>query len=120
MRVTGFDERHLVGESPGANFVVYIYEGGDAPQQSWSVDSLLMTDTDVPQILHWLRTNLPTDSCWSLGIVLEPQRPTAESDLNVSWVVGADVLNIDPSRWDPEDRRLAEEMLARRHRVDLP
>jgi hypothetical protein len=120
VQVTGFDERHLVREGPGANFVVFIYEGGDTAGRSWSVESLLMTDTDVPQALHWLRQNLPTDACWSLGVVLDPEHPTAESDLKIDWIVGADVLNIDPGKRDPELQRLAEEMLARRHRVHLP
>jgi hypothetical protein len=118
MHVTGFDERHMVQEVTGGNFVVFIYEGGDA-SRSWSVDSLLLTDTDVPQVLNWLRQNLPTDACWSLGVVRDPSDPTAESDLDVAWIVGADVLNSDPRTWDPDERRLAEEMLARRHRVEL-
>jgi hypothetical protein len=120
MRVTGFDERHMVREGLGANFVVFIYEGGDAPQRSWSVDSLLLTGTDVPKILQWLSQHLPSNSCWSLGVVQDPEHPTAESDLKIDWIIGADVLNADPRRWDLEERRLAEEMLARRHRVDLP
>ncbi|GEP35862.1 hypothetical protein NSZ01_36300 [Nocardioides szechwanensis] len=120
MHVKGFDERHLVREGPSANFVVFIYEGGDAPSSSWSVDSLLLTDTDVPQVLHWLRQNLPTNSCWSLGVVLDPEHPTPETDLQVVWIVGADILNADPQRFSPEQRRVAEEMLARRDRVDLP
>ncbi|MCB0896076.1 MAG: hypothetical protein KDB43_12010 [Nocardioidaceae bacterium] len=119
MQVTGFDERHLTREAVGANFVVFIYEGGDAADRSWSVDSLLLTDTDVPGVLHWLRDHLPSDSCWSLGIVLSPEHPTAESDLRVTWIVGADVLNSDPSNLTPEEQQLAEEMLARRHRVAL-
>jgi hypothetical protein len=119
VQVTGFDERHLVQEGQGASFVVFIYEGGDAPGTSWSVDSVLLTDTDVPQILHWLRQNLPTNSCWSLGVVLDPEHPTAETDLQIDWIVGADVLNSDRRTWDPQERRLAEEMLTRRHRVDL-
>ena len=31
MQVTGFDERHLTREAVGANFVVFIYEGGTPP-----------------------------------------------------------------------------------------
>jgi hypothetical protein len=116
--MTGFDERHLVREGNGANFVVFIYEGGNAPQTSWSVDSLLLTDTDV-HVLRWLEEDLPTDSCWSLGVVLHPEHPTPESDLDVAWVVGADVLNMVTAQMAPDDRRLAEEMLARRHSTDL-
>ena len=93
MQVTGIDERNLVRDDSGANFVAFIYEGGDAPRGSWSVDSLLLTDTDVPQVLHWLRQNLPTNSCWSLGVVSDPEHPTAETDLQIDWIVGADVLN---------------------------
>jgi len=51
--------------------------------------------------------------------VLDPEHPTAASDLTVAWIVGADLLNADPRRLDPEERLLAEEMLARRHRVTL-
>lgn len=119
MQVTGFDERHMVQERAGANFVVLVYEGGDAFTSSWSVDSLLLTDTTIPHVLKWLRENLPTDACWSLGVVRDPSDPTAGSDLDVAWNVGADVLNRDPRTWDPHERRLAEEMLARRHRVEL-
>ena len=54
-------------------------------------------------VLHWLRDHLPSDSCWSLGIVLSPRHPTAESDLRVTWIVGADVLNSDPQQ--PDSRR---------------
>jgi hypothetical protein len=93
MQVTGFDERYAIQEGLGANFVVSIFEGGDVPGRSWSVDSLLLTDADVPQVLHWLHENLPTDSCWSLGVVRDPEHPTAESDLKIAWIVGADVLN---------------------------
>ncbi|MEJ7689797.1 MAG: hypothetical protein WKF76_04845 [Nocardioidaceae bacterium] len=120
MRVTGIDARKLVREGRGANFVVFIYEGGDAPNASWSVDSYLLTDTDLPHVRHWLRQNLPVDSCWCLGVVLDPALPTAESDVNVRWVVGADVLNMAPRHWSSTERRMVEEMLARRHRVALP
>lgn len=119
MQVTGFDERHVVHEGIGANSVVFIYEGGDAFGTSWSVDSLLLTDTDVPHVLGWLLEKLTRDSCWSLGVVLDPEHPTAASDLTVAWIVDADLLNADPRRLDPEERLLAEEMLARRHRVTL-
>lgn len=105
MRATGIDERNLVQEGRGANFVVFIYEGGDAPNTSWSVDSLLLTDTDVPQVLDWLRESLPADSCWSLGVVLDPAVPTAESDLSVRWIVGADVLNMAPRHRSPVEKR---------------
>ena len=119
MRVTGFDERHVVRERHGGDFVVFVYEGSDRPHTSWSVDSLLLTDTDVPQVLDWLRENLPVDSCWSLGVVLDPEHATPESDLQIAWIVGADVLNMDPRDWTSGERRVAEEMLARRHRVEL-
>src|SRR4051794_6663038 len=118
MQVTGVDERRLVREREGADFVVFIYEGDESPHSSWSVDSYVLTDTDVPQALHWLREHLPNDSCWSLGVVLGPPAPTPDSRLDVAWVVGADVLN-QPDR-TPAEQALAEEMLARRHRVELP
>lgn len=119
MQITGFDERHLTDEAVGANFVVFVYEGGDAADRSWSVDSLLLTDTDVPRVLRWLGEHLPSDSCWSLGIVLDPEHPTTESGLRVAWIVGADLLNHQPDNLAPDERHLVEEMLARRHRVAL-
>lgn len=119
MQVAGFDERYMVQEGIGANFVVFVYEGGEAPDSSWSVDSTLLTGTDLPDILHWLRDHLPGDSCWSLGVVLDPDLPTPRSDMRVAWIVGADLLNADLRRLDPGERRLAQEMLARRHKVDL-
>ena len=62
-------------------------------------------------------TTSPLDCCWSLGVVEEPERPTVGSDLKISWIVGDDVLNA--SERGPDEQRLAEEMLARRHRVAL-
>jgi hypothetical protein len=120
MHVTAIDERNLVREGHGSNFVVFVYEGGAAPDTSWSVGSHLLTDTDLPQVLQWLRHNLPVDSCWALGVVMDPSLPTAESDVEVAWLVGADVLNRAPHHWSRAEQRLAEEMLARRHRVTLP
>ena len=125
MRVQGIDERRLSRERDGADFVVFIYHPGHgAPQPvgsvtSWAVDSLLITDAALPEVLRWLEENVPRDSCWSLGIVRAPARASPESALDVSWIVGSDVLNTSPAHRSPEQQRLAEEMLARRHRVDL-
>lgn len=120
MRATRIDERNVVGEGIGGNFVVFVYEGSDE-QPATSVDSFLLTEAHLPDVLLWLKETLPLNSCWSLGVVEEPERPTARSDLRISWVVGADVLNISPpGHIEPRERRLAEEMLARRHRVTLP
>lgn len=119
MQVAGVDERNLMREDLGSNFLVFIYEGGDAQNMSWSVDSYLLTGTDLPHVVGWLRQNLPTDSCWALGVVRHPAMPTPGSAVDVAWVVGADVLNMAPEHWSPAEHRLAEEMLARRHRVTL-
>lgn len=119
MRVEAIDERHLVHEHNGANFVVFIYKGGGAPNTSWSVHSRLITDADLPEVLRWLTDNLPTDSCWSLGLVRDPAQPTTVSDVDVAWIVGSDVLNMDPVNWSSEEQRMAGEMLARRHHVAL-
>lgn len=119
VRVAGIDERNLVDEGHATNFVVFIYEGDATAHASWSVDGLLFTDTGVPQVLGWLRQKLPLDSCWSLGVVLDPPVPTAVSDLSVRWIVGADVLNMSPQERSPGEQRLVEEMLGRRHRVEL-
>ncbi len=128
MNVEGIDERHLGASRQGADFLVFIYEGGDRVHTSpsgervnasWSVDSLLLTDGDLPGVLGWLRENLPVNCCWSLGVVLQPQHPTPESEVAVSWVVGADVLNTSPHHWSPEEKRLADDMLTRRHHVSL-
>jgi hypothetical protein len=119
MNVAGIDERHLGGERTGADFILFIYEGGDAKHYSWSVDSYLLTDADVPGILSWLETRLPVNCCWSLGVVLAPERPTTHTDVDVAWIVGADVLNDNPRDLTVAEQRAAEEMLARRHRVTL-
>jgi hypothetical protein len=129
MPVEGFDERHIVREGQGAHFVVFIYTGTDDPEVSWSVNSYLITDADVPEVLRWLAGKLPTDpdteldagtiTCWSLGVVRHPDQPTTESDMDVAWVIGADVLNIPSVSRSAHDQRLADEMLARRHRVTL-
>jgi hypothetical protein len=119
MKVDGIDERNLVGVRDGGNFVVFIYEGGDELLRSWSVDSYLFSDADLPSVLGWLGDNLPVNCCWSLGVVEQPERPTAKTDIHISWVVGGDVLNCDAARREPGDQQLAEEMLARRHRLTL-
>ena len=120
VRIQGIDERRLARERHGAQFVVFIYDGGDARDASWAVDSRLITDADLSQVLRWLGENVPTGCCWSLGLVRDPVEPTAESDVDVSWIVGADVLNTDPAARSAVEQRTAEEMLARRHRVALP
>jgi hypothetical protein len=119
MQVQGIDERHMIRERDGAAFVVFVYYGGGGPLSSWAVDSRLITDADLPQVLRWLTANLPADCCWSLGFVRDPAQPTAESHVDVRWIVGSDVLNVDPSDRSPDQQRIAEEMLARRHRVSL-
>ena len=127
MIVEGVDERMLQGEQSGSSFLVFIYEDGDLIDEtddgpvnsSWSVDSHLLTDADLPRALEWLREHLPANACWSLGVVRQPARPTTGTDIDVDWIVGADVLNMDPRQRDPQERRLAEEMLARRHSVTL-
>jgi len=119
MKVQGIDERALGQSRDGADFLVFIYEGGDQVNVSWSVDSLLVTDSDLPGMLGWLQDHLPVNCCWSLGVVTAPQKPTTESELTVSWIVGADVLNMSPYEWSPEERRMAEDMLTRRHHVAL-
>lgn len=83
------------------------------------MDSLLITDATVSEVLRWLTENLPTDSCWSLGVVCEPARPSTETDVDVAWIVGSDVLNISPSDRSPDQQRIAEGMLARRDQVAL-
>jgi hypothetical protein len=118
MQVHGFDERHVVCEGIGGNFVVFIYEGGEEHPGA-SVDTYLLTDADLPGVLRWLQEALPINSCWSLGVVGEPASPTPESPLRISWIVGADVLNMAPGDRDPREQGLADEMLARRHGVGL-
>lgn len=62
---------------------------------------------------------MPAESCWSLGLVREPTKPTTHSELNVSCIVGADILNVDPADWSFDEQRIVEEMLARRLRAPL-
>lgn len=124
MQVQGIDERRLVNEHNGGHFVVFIYTDDGTPQTSrsvtsWAVDSLLITNAALSEVLRWLTENLPTDTCWSLGVVREPAQPSPETALDVSWIVGSDVLNISPSDRSPDQQRVAEEMLARRHQVAL-
>ena len=118
--VQGVDERHVVSERDRAHFVLFIYEGGDAPQTSWSVDSRLITDADLTDVLSWLPSQLPQECCWSLGVVRQPDVPTTGSDLDVVWIVGADVLNVDRGHRSPEDQSIAEAMMTRRHHVNFP
>lgn len=124
MQVQGLDERRLVSEHNGGHFVVFIYTDDGTPQTSrsvtsWAVDSLLITDAALSEVLRWLTEKLPTDSCWSLGVVREPAQPSPVTGMDVSWIVGSDVLNISPSDRSPDQQRIAEEMLARRHQVAL-
>jgi hypothetical protein len=129
MRVEGFDERHIVREMKGAHFVAFIYTGSNDSDISWSVDSYLINDADVPEVLRWLAEKLPTDAdaeldpgtitCWSLGIVRDPDQPTTASAMDIAWVIGSDVLNAPSASRSAHEQRLADEMLARRHRVTL-
>lgn len=120
MEIERIDERALREQGYGSNFVVFIYEGDDDdPNTSWNVDSLLLTDTDLPQVLRWLSENLPVGCCWSLAVVHSPRRPTSESRVDVTWIIGDDVLNTPATVRDDEEQRVAAEMLERRHRVDL-
>jgi hypothetical protein len=121
VNVQGIDERALGEQGYGSNFVVFIYEGGESALEnvSWSVNSLLLTNTDLPQVLTWLREHLPVGCCWSLAVVHAPKRPTPESRVDVAWIIGDDVLNTPPRSRDAEEQRIAEEMVARRHRVTL-
>lgn len=119
MRVVGIDERHLVREREGANYLLYVYDGSELePRTSWSVTSRLLLDTDVPTILRWLPEHLPRDACWSLGVVTSPPYPDEDSDVVVDWIVGADVLNTPGS--GGIEAELAADMLARRDRATLP
>src|SRR5918993_3889335 len=122
MEVQGIDERRLVSEHNGGHFVVFIYTDDGTRQTSssvtsWAVDSLLITDAALSEVFRWLTENLLADTCWSLGVVREPAEPSPETDMDVLWIVGADVLNISPSDRSPGQQRIAEEMLARRHQV---
>lgn len=109
MRITPIDERTIRTESTGRDFVLFVYEGGDSEASSWSVDSLLLSQTDLPEVLAWLPGHLPEGTCWSLGVVAEA------ASLDVIWLVGADVLNIAPADRTEDEEALAQEMLARRN-----
>jgi hypothetical protein len=110
----------MVRERDGASFVVFIYHGAGGPHSSWGVDSRLITDADLAEVSRWLSENLPPGCCWALGLVRDPSQPTTESDLDVPWIVGSDMLNMGPSDRTHHQQRIAEAMLARRHRVAFP
>jgi hypothetical protein len=128
MQVMGIDERKLRRQGTGVNFVVFIYENGSDQTslrpvdgyKSWSVDSYLLTDADFTEVLAWLGENLPRNACYSVGVVFDPPRPTAGSEVDVEWVLGADLLNTESRSWTSVERRIAEGMLSRRHRVSMP
>src|SRR5215212_1576670 len=117
MRVTGIDARNLRRQGTGTYFVVFIYEGSEESDKSWAVDSCLLTD--AAGVLEWLRNKLPRDACYSVGVVTDPPRPTAASDMHLTWVLGADLLNKQPRHWTSTEHRIAEGMLARRNRVTI-
>jgi hypothetical protein len=119
MHVSGVDERMLAMDRPGTNYVVFIFEGDHSPDSSWSVDSYLVTDGELVDVLDWLGQHLPKGACYALGVVIAPADPTTDSQLDVLWVLGADVLNMDPHDWTSTERRRAEAMLARRNSVRL-
>ena len=81
MKVTGVDERDVVAKRQSANLVVFLYEGGDQPSRSWSVDSYLLAEADLHGALVWLSDHL--DCCWSLGAVSEPATPATGSELTI-------------------------------------
>jgi hypothetical protein len=45
------------------------------------------------------------------GVVRDPEHPTAESGIEIDWMVGTDISNTDPQRWDSRERRLGERSL---------
>ena len=105
MEVQRIDERRLVSEHNGGHFVVFIYTDDGTPQTSssvtsWAVDSLLITDAALSEVLRWLTENLPTDACWSLGVVREPAEPSPETAMDVLWIAGADVLTLEAQKPD--------------------
>lgn len=107
-------------EQIGANFLVFIYEGGDRPHHSWSVESYLLTETNLGDALEWIRDHLPPQSCWALGVVVSPVRPDTGSEVAVHWIIGADVLNTQPHDRSAEERLVAAAMLQRRDKVTFP
>jgi len=115
----GVDERCLVSERDGADYLLFIYQGGDEQHRSWSVDSRLVLDAQLDEVLAWLPSVLPNDSCWALGVVREPEHATTESHLRVSWIVGADLLNTSAGDRTAREQQIVDGMLARRHRVAL-
>ena len=117
MRVQRFDERGVLSERTGTSFVVFVYEGGDPPGTSWSVDSYLLDDADLPGVLGWLGKHLPPGCCWSLGVARPLDPSPAATGMAVDWIVGADVLNAEAGTLSPAAQRVAREMLGRRHRV---
>ncbi len=86
----------MKSERDSAAFLLFIYEGGDEPQYSWSVDSRLIRDAQLEEVLRWLPSQLPTNCCWALGVVTAPDEPSIATDLHVAWVIGADLLNMSP------------------------
>src|SRR4051794_16431867 len=103
MKVNGIDERVVWGRAHRADFIVFIYESESADETngSWSIDSYLLSDADLPAVFTWLGANLPQGCCWSLGVVRESVVPGHESLKTVSWVVGADVLNVPAQSREP-------------------
>lgn len=126
MQVALFDDRMVEGYRD-AEFIASIYEGGDQAGYSWSEASYLFVDADLSGVLTWLRENLPDNSCWALGVVQRPNPryegwplPEGRAEAcDIAWIVGGDVLNMNPSYRSPEEERLAQSMLARRHLVQL-
>ena len=120
MDVQRIDERALGEQGYGGGFVIFVYEGDESDDDvSWNVDSFLLTDTDVPQVLRWLGEHLPRGCCSSLAVVHAPKRPTPDSRLDVAWIVGDDVLNTPRASRSAAEQRIAAEMLARGHGVTL-
>lgn len=117
MEATGIDERRMVSERIGADFLVFFYEGEENPGSY--VDSLLLTNADLPAALAWVRDNIPTNACWSLGVITSPTPATTETEVEAAWIIGADVLNLNPDDRSAAEERVAREMLARRDSVDL-
>jgi hypothetical protein len=120
IKVAGIDERMVASERTGADFLVFVYEGGDVVDEggsSWSVDSYLLSEADLPEVMVWLHDNLPRGCCWSLAVVQHPEPAATDSSLEVAWIVGGDVLNIQRRHRSPDQEKLAQEMLARRHAV---
>lgn len=115
MRVDEVDERDGSWEDHHPWFRVYLFQGGDVPGHSWSVETYDVQDADVREAIDWAETQAGDDRLFAVALV---GRQSEDVDpvgarRGLTWLLGLDA-NAAPH--DDTEERAWRGMLTRRGR----